>query len=171
MKPLLRRILGIGVLALLALGLVRTGCRAVPGEQAAVREVAGTEPDGTDAARQAEYLDRLRQVIAWAIEQRTALLSDLLAGRLTLFETAAGFRVVQRVKEKYFQPVALRFPGNTEEEQLCRQVIAQTATRLEDDPKQAAVAARLGKELQEHLDRYGRVHLPEAPRLRYPLQP
>jgi len=171
MKPLLWRMLGVGLLALLALGLFRTGRRTVPGEQAAVREVPGTEPVGMDETRRAEYLDRLRAVIAWAIEQRTELLSDLLAGRLTLFETAAGFRVVQRVKEKYAQPVALRFPGNTEEEQLCRQVIAHTETRLQDDPKQAAVVARLGKELQEHLDRYGRVQLPEAPRLRYPFQP
>jgi hypothetical protein len=164
MKPLFWRMLGgAGVLALLAVGLVRGGCRTVPGEQAAVREGPGTEPDGMDETRRAEYLDQLGPVLAWAIEQRMALLSDLLAGRLTLFETAAGFRVVQRVKEKYFQPVALRFPGNTEEEQLCRQVIAYTETRLQDDPKQAAVVARLEKELQEHLDRYGRVRLPEAP--------
>jgi hypothetical protein len=117
--------------------------------------------------QRAESLERSQQILSWVIEQRAALLSELRAGGLTLFETAAGFRAVQQVKDKYIKPAPLLVPvpGQTEEERLCRQVIAHLETRLQDDLEQPAIVARLEKELQEHLERYGSVHLPASPRL------
>jgi hypothetical protein len=170
MKPLPWRILGVGALAVLALvlGLVRAGCRAVPDEQEIVRNGFGTGSDVLKEMQRQEQLDRRGQVIFWAIGKRSEIVSDLLAGRLTLFEAAAGFRAVEQVKAKYLPPLPLPFPGKSEEEQLCRHVIACVERRLGDKPEQATVGARLQKELQEHLERYGSVHLPASPRLDHP---
>jgi hypothetical protein len=163
------RVVVVGVLAVLSLGLwlSRAGCRA-PDEPVLVREPVGTGPDGPEETGRAEHLERLRGVLAWVVNERTVLLSDLLAGRSTLFETAAGFRAVQRVKDEYVRPVPFRFPGRTEEEQLCRQVIAHVEEQLRDEPEGPVVVARLEKELQEHLERYGTVRLPASPRLGHP---
>jgi hypothetical protein len=84
----------------------------------------------------------------------------LLAGRLTLFEAAAGFRAMRQVKARYLQPDPLPFPGKTEEEQLCRQVLVYVETVSQGESGPAAVVARLHKDLQEHLERSGTVHLP-----------
>jgi hypothetical protein len=165
MKPTLWRSLGAGVLALAALGLVRAGCRAVPEEQELVREDPDAGPDATAEARRAERLSRLRQVIFWACDQRAALATDLVAGRLTLVEAAAGFRAVQQIKEQYARAVPLYFLGKTEEERLCRQVLAYAVEQRRDEPDQAAVVERLRQELQERLDRDGAVPLPAPPRL------
>jgi hypothetical protein len=171
MKPLVRRIVGVGVLAVLALGFFRGGCRSVPDEPAALREDSRPGPDVEEESRRMEHLDRLQQVIFWAIGQRAALVSDVAVGRLTLFEAAAGFRAVQRIKEKYVSPVSLLFPGKTEEERLCRQVIMHVEQRLLDEPNQATVVGRLERELQEHLEKYGTIELPEPPPLRPPSEP
>jgi hypothetical protein len=171
MKPLVRRILGVGVLAVLALGLFRGGCRSVRDEPAAGHEDPGAGPDVTEETRRTEHLDRLRQVVFWAIGRRSAMVSDLVAGRSTLFETAAGFRAVQQVKTKYTGPVPMHIPGDTEEERLCRQVIMHVQERLRDGPNETAVLEGLEKELREHLERYGTIRLPEPPRLQDPFQP
>jgi hypothetical protein len=168
MKPILWRSLGAGVLALVALGLVRVGYRAVPEDQGPVWEDPDAGPDATEEARRAERLDRLRPVILWASGQRAALASDLVAGRLTLLQAAAGFRAVEQIKEMYVRPVPLDFPGKTEEERLCRQVLAYAEQRLRDEPGQAAVVERLRQELQERLDRDGAVRLPAPPDLGHP---
>jgi hypothetical protein len=168
MKPIFWRNLGAGVLALVALGLVRAGYRAVPGEPELVREDPGAGPDATEELRRTERLVWLREVILWAINRRAALVSDLVAGRLTLFEAAAGFRAVQQTKERYVKPVPLSFLGKTDEERLCRQVLACVEQRLRDEPDQAAVVARLQQELEEHLGRDGTVHLPAPPDVGHP---
>jgi hypothetical protein len=165
MKRIQWRILGVGVLGVVALGLVWASCRAVPDEQAALQEGPSSGPDVLEETRRAERLDVYRKVLLWAIGKRSEITSDLLAGRLTLFEAAAGFRAVLQVKAKYQKPVSLPFPGKPEEEQLCRQVVAYVETRLHGDPAQAAVVSCLQKEFQEHLERYGTVHLPASPRL------
>jgi hypothetical protein len=172
MKPLLWRMLGVGLLTVVVLGVARGGCRAVPDEAEGVREDAGAEPDPLENWQRSQRLTRLQQVILWAVDQREALTSDLIAGRLTLLETAAGFRAINAVKVKYFKPYPLSFPGKTEEEQLCRQVIAYTEQHLGDDkPGRAAVLARLERELREYLECQDTVCLPEPPPLRPPLEP
>jgi hypothetical protein len=167
MKPMLPRILGVGVLALVALGLVWAGCRAVSDEPAAVQEVRDSGPDVTEETetRRAERLEVYQKIILWVTGKHSEITTDVVAGRLTLFEAAAGFRAVRQVRDKYLKPVSVSLPGKTEEEQLCWQVIVAVEQRLLDKPEQAAVVARLNKELQEHLGRYGSVHLPASPRL------
>jgi hypothetical protein len=163
MKPIQWRILGVGVVGLAVVGLVWASCRAVPGEQAAVHEAPTSGPEVLEETRRAERLEVYKKVVFWATDKHSAITSDLIAGRLTLFEAAAGFRAVRQVREKYVQPASVSFPGMTEDEQLCRQVIVSVEARLQGNPAQAAVVARLNKELQEHLDRYGTVRLPAPP--------
>jgi hypothetical protein len=160
----------VGVLAVVSLGLWLSwaGCRSVRDESVSAREDAGAGPDGSEQTSRAEHLEKLQRVVNWAINERAALLSDLLAGRSTLFETAAGFRDIQLVKDRCGRVVSLPFPGRTEEEQLCRQVIAYVETQILEEPEGPATVARLKKELQEHLERYGTVRLPASPRLDAP---
>jgi hypothetical protein len=149
----------------LALGLIWASYRPAPDEQAAVEENPAGGPDLAREARRAERLARLRRIIMWTIGQRSALVSDLLAGRSTLIETAAGFRAVNAVKEKHTGRISLPFPGRSEDEQLCRQVIVYVGEWLRDEPDRDAAVAGLEKELREHLRRYGTVRLPAPPRL------
>jgi hypothetical protein len=134
-------------------------------KQAAAQVGSSSGPDELEETRRAERLEVYKQVVFWTTGKRSAIASDLIAGRLTLFEAAAGFRAVRQVREKYVQPASVSFPGQTEDEQLCRQVLVSVEARLRGDPARAAVVARLRKELQEHLERYGTVHLPASPDL------
>jgi hypothetical protein len=168
-KPVLRRILGFGVLGVVALGLVWAGCQAGPDEHAAVQEEdPGSGPDVLAETRRADRLDAFRKVLFWEVAKRSEIASDLLAGRLTLFEAAAGFRAVRQVRARYQEPGPLPFPGRPEEEQLCRQVLGYAETRLHGEPARAAVVARLHQQLQQHLELYGAVQLPASPDLDHP---
>jgi hypothetical protein len=164
MKPIQWRILGVGVLGVVALGLVWAGRRPAPDQQAVVPEDPGTRPDLMEEMRQSERLDRRLQVTFWMVGRLQGFTSDLLAGRCNLFEAAAGFRAVQQVTEKYMKPVPPPFPGATEEERLCRQVIVFVEQHLRDEPSRDTFVARLERHLEEHLQRYGTIRLPEPPR-------
>jgi hypothetical protein len=166
MKPVTWRLAAVGVLGLVALGVARLGWRpAVPDQPAAWPVGPAPDLDLMEEMQRSERLDRYHKFVTWAMKQRQALTADLVAGRLDLFETAAGFRALQQIKDKHVKPVAVVFSGRTEEEQLCRQVILFVEQHLLNEPNQAAVVARLEKQLQEHLERSGTVRLPEPPRL------
>jgi hypothetical protein len=168
MRPALWRSVGVGVVLVAALALVRPGCRPVPRPQAVVPDHPGNGPALMEEMRRSELLARRGKVVSWELAQREALTADLLAGRRDLFGTAAGFRAVRQVGAAYRKPVALPFPGATEEERLCRQVIVYAEAVLRDEPGRPAVVARLERQLQEHLERDGTVRLPPSPRLDHP---
>jgi hypothetical protein len=164
MKSVSWRILSAAGLGLLVIGLTWVSSRVGFGDQEAVPESDKPRSDLNDELQRAAKLDRERKVVGWAIATRSAIVSDLVAGRLNLFEAAAGFSEVDKVKERHHvnpDPLPQYFPAKTREEQLCRQVITGVEWRLWNQPEQGVVVARLEKELQEHLERYGTVQLPE----------
>jgi len=105
-------------------------------------------------------LDEQDRTISKRLGAKDEVVKDLIAGRLTLFEAAAGFR---RLNEEFPRAVVKEsVPGVTEEEQLCRQVIAWVRVRLEVNPGEASedFVARLEHELLRHKQRNGAVLLP-----------
>jgi hypothetical protein len=106
-------------------------------------------------ARDRELVERVR-LMEVRVERKRQLVDQLLAGRLTLLEAAAGFRDLNR------GPPALNWsafrhtvPGGSDEERHCNQVIQFAACEMERvDPKRAdEVHAALTEQLHEHLRR------------------
>jgi hypothetical protein len=123
-------------------------------------------PEGSaeyEQRRGEEPLVQTRASIA-RIEHRKDLIRELLAGRLTLLETAAHFRALDRSNPSFNWDAFRRGnAGDTDEERHCREVIGWVETDLErTDPCLAlATCNRLEGELQEHL-RLGTLRLPRV---------
>jgi hypothetical protein len=84
---------------------------------------------------------------------------------MTLLEGAARFQGVyaRRPPNPFCVPKVQLFPGTSEGERLCRQIIQWVKMRLEKDPSRDQFVGRLTAELRAHLARQGYVSLPECP--------
>jgi hypothetical protein len=107
---------------------------------------------GYELERQ-EQLKRQLHEIQTAMQLKSELCRDLIAGRVSLAQTTRRFcELAGRPREEFLELIRREFPGETEEETLCRHVIAWVCNRLDDDPvKQDAVRRRLEAEMQELL--------------------
>lgn len=126
---------------------------------------AGAPPD--DAPD--EELERQRLALLRHIEAKRAVARELVAERLTLREAAARFRDLDRdAPEIYWRGFPYLYPGRSEAERYCRQVIDCVEGELgltveggsRAQPGVAAIAARLRQELDQHLAA-GTLTLPE----------
>ena len=97
----------------------------------------------------------------WTAKER--ITEQVIDGRLSLLEGAAHFRAVyaRRPANPYCVPKPQLFPGASEGERLCRQVIQWVRMRLADHPSRDQVLSRLARELEETLALRGSVLLPE----------
>ena len=111
--------------------------------------------------RQAE-LERLGALVKQRLKGRQAAIHDLIEGRKDLFEAAARFRELNALAGECRCRYREAYPGSTDEERLCRHVIAWVRGELEiPSPRFAEeLCQRLNKELEGHLRRNGTVHLP-----------
>jgi hypothetical protein len=107
-----------------------------------------------------EVADRL---ILDRIALKEEVMADLLSDRLTLLETAAWFRRLDRADGgPIWGPRS--FPGNTEDERYCRQVLSwvKIQTTSWAPSQREMLQCRLEEELQDHLASHdGRVELPD----------
>jgi hypothetical protein len=148
------------VLCLLVTALVWAGCWLPSGGNSPGREGDPLlEPD--DNLVPSESLAAQMKALLWCAETRRALATEVLAGRLTLPEAAAGFRAVDEVKRQYVPLPAFDSLGQTEEERLCRRVLFFATDQLRQRPDRETVLARLEGELNGLLGRYGGLQLPE----------
>jgi hypothetical protein len=90
---------------------------------------------------------RCREITARVLA-REAVIRDLRAGRLTLAQAAARFRDINGPDGKAPLEVAGRFGGATEEERLCRQVIAWAEVVARYESPGAAEPMRRGLEAE-----------------------
>jgi hypothetical protein len=157
MKLPLLRLVGPGLLGLLAIGLIWAGCRRAPDAPS----VSETETDEASLSEQQARYDAGWKVLVWSLATREAIADEVIAGRLNLLEAAAGFRAVDQVKEQYLPAVDSAMPGKTAEERLCRQVIAFVAGRLKNSDRRETMVGKLEDDLQTHLQQQGGVSLPE----------
>jgi hypothetical protein len=113
-------------------------------------------------SRRSQQLDGALQGMLRRVAEQRQVARQVLGGRLTLLEAAACLRVIWADEPPPFRAAVRRhFPGVTEEEWLCRRVIAFVAGELEDGPPEQARdwEQRLRAELSQHLQR-GPLRLP-----------
>jgi hypothetical protein len=119
---------------------------------------------GTDPVEDAEWRAFCNGVLQRGLA-KGRLAADVAAGRLTLLEAAAAFRDLNRQWppfdwDRWRRILHYRYPGVSDEEALCRQVIDCTRTKLWEKQEEAEKAVRrLEAELDEHL-RHGTLRLP-----------
>ena len=103
--------------------------------------------------------------IARRIQEKDRIAGELIDGRLTLFEAAARFGRLNAEPPAPPLALSLFYPSDSEEERLCRQVIAWASRRLEkSDPDRANdLAGACEEELRRHKERHGTVVLPDQP--------
>src|SRR5262245_7763068 len=128
------------------------------GDLAQLREVHEAE-----LGRGAE-LDRRLEVLYRRVAAKEGVVEQLLAGRTTLLEAAAWFRLLNEHPADCQDEFRRWWRGKSDGEKLCRQVISWVVMELHArGPADLAEAQRrrLEAELQAHLRRDGTVHLPE----------
>src|SRR5262249_35261444 len=97
------------------------------------------------------------------IEERRQIAREVASGRVTLLSAAVRFRDLYlrppQVKTDIFR---LYYPGQSEGECYCRQVIQSVAFELEEQESQdLVIVAQLEAELEDLLRRDGIVRLPD----------
>lgn len=109
-------------------------------------------------------LDEGVPAIQRRIRAKARVVDELIDGRLTLFEAAALFRRLNDPSPASAAHLARDCPGDSEEERLCRQVIAWVRVTLPQRPADVAdeMGARFEEELREHKECHGVVILPDA---------
>jgi hypothetical protein len=94
-------------------------------------------------------IDALNRIL----EAKQALARDVADGRLRLAEAARRFHDLD-AGAPHFNTEAFRraYPGSSDEERYCREVIGYAAAAVDDEPSRAAaVRLRLEAELDDHL--------------------
>jgi hypothetical protein len=107
-----------------------------------------------------EELERIDAALQTRLLLRRQAVVDLIEGRKDLLETAAIFRILNEMIEQC--PCRYRevYPGRTDEERLCRHVIAWVEGELElRAPHQAKERTRLLTEELEDRLRWGTIEL------------
>jgi hypothetical protein len=107
-------------------------------------------------------LDRRQEVVRRRLDAKNEVVGQLLDRRLTLAEAAAWFKSLNESPADCPAAWHGEFPGASEGERLCRQVISWVHAELaQQSASQAeAVCGRLEDELQALLRRDGTVPLP-----------
>jgi hypothetical protein len=118
---------------------------------------AAADPE-TERGRQLN--EQLRTILCRCSEDQR-LAREVAAGRLGLVEAAAGYRDLTADDPTFNQEAFRRaFPGGSDEERYCRQVIAFVRETFRKQPgADPAVVERLEAELQDRLER-GDLSLP-----------
>ena len=115
-----------------------------------------------------EALPGVDETAALRVVAKRQIARDVAAGRRTLFEGAALFRVLNVpqqstvLSDDVTYPWALTAPCRTEDEQLCRQVVEWVGSLCLTDSSELAAAAviRLNVEFRGHQRLHGQVVLP-----------
>jgi hypothetical protein len=98
-------------------------------------------------------------------QMRRDVVAAVITGRMPLLQAAGAFRELNRgAPSSYWGMFGRLYPGASDEERHCRQVIAYVRTELEEYPGgENEVVRRLEAALRAQLER-GPLQLPEPPR-------
>ena len=106
-----------------------------------------------DEQEREAILDARLKVTLGRIDYRQKVVEDLIAGQISLPNAAAKF---EELNATYAGGTAavLSFPGVSEEESRCRQIIGQVKVMFENRPSESsAIVERLEAELRKHMGR------------------
>jgi hypothetical protein len=106
-----------------------------------------------DEQEREAILDARLKVTLGRIDYRQNVVEGLIAGQITLPNAAAKF---EELNATYAGGTAaiLAFPGASEEERRCRQIIGQVKVMFENRPSESsAIVERLEAELRKHMGR------------------
>jgi hypothetical protein len=119
--------------------------------------------DGAGPAADCRKGEELRRAIRRRIAEKERLAAQVAEGRLALPDAAARFRDLDRQPPPFhWAPFRRAYPGCSDEERHCWEVIGYVQSLRDGSGRGAAVAARLTAELRDFLDR-GDLRLPDAP--------
>jgi hypothetical protein len=106
-----------------------------------------------DGLRRGEELEAQLAAVRQCYAAKRQALAEVVAERLTLREAAARFRQADLVNPIFpWDAFPDLYPGDTDGERHCREVIHHVRLELRDEPaRAAAVVARLEGELQGYL--------------------
>jgi hypothetical protein len=131
--------------------------------------IDGAHANG-DGGRDAPFSAHMSQVVLpsdpdvaaihHSLEAREQVAREVIAGRVTLLEAAARFQAITLSRPAHLPMSLAGFPGNSEEERICRQVIHFVEIQMEGHPDASAEVARLNRELQDQLAQTGVIILP-----------
>ncbi len=163
MNPVIWRGLCVGGVCLAVVGLTWAGAHC--GLELAPREwdLGRLERQIEGEARRGQRLEADRVVLLNSVETKRQIADNLTAGRLTLWEAAARFKALYATRPEHLGPYLDQYPGGSDDERLCRQVIGFAEARLEESAARKAFVARLEAELQQRLERDGAIVLPNLP--------
>src|SRR5438132_8089865 len=125
------------------------------------------EPDSSSSDTSDHFQAALETALAVLKHDSTAkesIAEGVISGRLLLLQGAARFHALhaQRPANSYCAPQTGLFPGDSEGERLCWEIIQWVEMDLREDPRRDRVVGRLVMELHEILARHGTVRLPEC---------
>jgi hypothetical protein len=150
-------LVGFGVL-----GLQRSACNRPSTEESGFHLLLTAVGEYLDAfALDTESQERAA-MIHRCLQAKCAVVTELLADRLTLLEAAARFRELDAGMPEARDRLLQAYPGVPYEVALCQQVIAHARSELKvRAPEQVkSVVARLEAELQAHLECEAGLRLP-----------
>jgi hypothetical protein len=117
----------------------------------------------SEAERRWEELCRFDGVLIARMAERRELVHQVRDGQISLFAAAAEFKRLNSLgNPSKFDPL-LTFPGASQNEKLCRQVIVWLQQEMDGLPprQRQLIIDRLEEDLCDHLGRNGTVILPE----------
>lgn len=105
-----------------------------------------------ETRRAADSLVNQQNAIFRRVEVKQQLVDDVIADRLPLAEAAYSFGVWNAKAPETLTAVRVSFPGTSDKERLCRQVIRRVEMALQDRTSEAeTVLPRLEREMREYL--------------------
>ncbi len=116
-----------------------------PAPEAVQRQRAGGESEDPGYAA----LEEVRKDILDRLDRRRQVVRELIEGRLSLAEAADRFRELNVCLGNRWAPCLLYYPGRTEEERVCHQVIqwVRAEEKSQPDAHEEATSVRLEEEL------------------------
>jgi hypothetical protein len=146
-----------------------SGTLVVPPAKGPGRPSLGWARNGLEVSTAEEYerqraLDDEVAQMQRRLLMKQQLVDQVIGQRLALREAAAQWRALLETNPRISWEMYRRvWPGNSDTERHCWQVIDAVKIRLRKNPTQAAaVAAALEAELRDHL-KHGTLRLPSAP--------
>lgn len=151
---------------LLAGGLLALGCAVgawlpLPKEERA----SAADTMGDEEVLRRQLLEAHRADVRRRDRGREKIFADLMAGRLTFWEAAAGYRALDRRladPDRWARLMRVLFPGCSEEECYCRNLLQNLREVGRNCAKARRLAEQLAGQFEDRLRREGTLRLPEV---------